>query len=146
MLGLGQAPLAFPLVFRPQSAQRTIVSVYYHSAVMRMSSTALSFWKKMGLRPHSGEKDVHAYILAPSSLVTEGTKGAVLSWFDRLAKTYKACGLGEQYGGSKGTEEHNDLLHILDCAGKTLSQVTDIQDKLQALGESISEDDHWKHG
>ena len=82
-----------PLSFQPSTkltkTQETFISVFCHSAIMQMSTSALRFWTKIGLQPSSGPKDVRAFILAASSLVHESLGKAVEPWLEKLAFNYQ---------------------------------------------------------
>ena len=71
-----------------EKMQQTSIAVVHHAATMRMSTSALQFWDKLGLQPHSGSKDVHTFVLAASSLVTESVKEAIEPWLTKLAVAY----------------------------------------------------------
>jgi hypothetical protein len=67
----------------------TSVGVVCHSAVMKMSASALHFWNKIGLRPYSGPKYARIIVLAASSIATEEVQSALQPWLEDLSIAYK---------------------------------------------------------
>jgi hypothetical protein len=81
-------PAPLPLI-RLSDLQETFITVFRHSAVMKLSVPSLQFWQKLGLQPHSPPKDVRAMMLLPSSLADTAVSSAAEYWLARVGQAYK---------------------------------------------------------
>lgn len=75
--------------FQSKDAWDTRIAVSYHSAIMSLSPLSLSLWPKLALLPHSGRKDVRAFILSSSKMCTTENRLGAEAWLERLAVHYK---------------------------------------------------------
>jgi hypothetical protein len=125
----------------PQPVPSTLISVYHHSATMKMSPASLSFWDKLGLQPCSGKKDVQALVLAASSLVKECNSEVIENWLVRLGTAYHGSHLGKHTVDEGGTGGKG--IYIVDWPDKALSELTEYQEKLNAIGGWLLAG-HWQ--